>query len=195
MATSYCRHVKANGRRCCAFAVRGEALCYFHRSSNARHRSLRAMPHLDHVDTVVHPMALDRERMQREPIIAEYYGMPTGPLLLEFPQIEDRESIQLSLSMLLTALGQDRIDAKRASVMLYNLQVASSNAAKLGRESRHMVCETTLGENGVEIAPDVDPSEIVERDELLEAIDQEFAEEERRRIEDGDDDDDDDDDE
>jgi hypothetical protein len=190
MSTPYCRHIKTNGRRCCAFAVRDEQLCYFHRASNKRHRGLRAMPHLDNPETVIHPLALDRERMQREPMLAQYFGVPTGPLLLDFPQIEDRESIQLALSMLLTALGQDRIDPKRATVMLYNLQVASTNAAKLSRESEHMVRETTLDESGNELAPDTDPSEIAEREELLAAIDEELAEEKRQRIEDGYDEDD-----
>jgi hypothetical protein len=165
MATTYCRHIKTNGRRCCAFAVSGKTLCYFHGASNARHRPLRAIP--EGIDTVIHPLALDRERMQREPALAQYFGVPTGPLLLDFPQIEDRESIQLSLSMLLTALGQDRLDPKRATVMLYGLQVASSNAAKLSGESAHVVRETTLDEAGNELAPDEDPSEIAERAQFL----------------------------
>jgi hypothetical protein len=185
MPTTYCRHIKTNGRRCCAFAVRGEHLCYFHRSSIARHRGLRAMPHLDKPNADTSLPALDRERMKREPLLAQYFGVPTGPLLLDFPQIEDHGSIQLSLSMLLTALGQDRIDPKRATVMLYNLQVASANAAKLGRESEHVVRETTLDESGHELAPDTDPSEIIERDELLAAVEEELAEEKRQRIEDG----------
>jgi hypothetical protein len=134
----------------------------------------------------MHPLALDRERMKREPALAQYFGIPTGPLLLDFPQIEDRESIQLSLSMLLAALGQDRLDPKRATVMLYGLQVASSNAAKLSGDSAHVVSETTLDEAGNELAPDEDPAEIAERAQFL----ADFEEEQQLLEEDEEEDDD-----
>jgi len=78
------------------------------------------------VPTIIHPLNTDENR-QRDPILAEYFaGTSTGPLTLDFPPIEDRESIQVAASMILSALGRNALDTKRAATMLYNLQVATA---------------------------------------------------------------------
>jgi len=188
MSTPYCRHIRTNGRRCTAFAMRNGTECYFHSSMNTRHRALN--PRADATPTVIHPLNVDAGLLQREPLLAQYYGIPTGPLALDFPQLEDRESIQVSLSMVLAALGQNRLDSKRAAVMLYNLQVASSNVARLEHDHDHVVTETVRDDAGNELAPDVDPEEIVKRDQFLAELEQREQEQYERWREQLDDDDD-----
>ena len=120
-------------------------------------------------------MQLDRDLMQREPLIAKYFEpAPPGPLQLDFPPLEDPESIQLALSMLLSALGQGRIEPKRAGTMLYGLQVASANARTLQiphhTDAAQLVRDTTLDESGHNIAPDEDPLEIVKHNQWMDEL-------------------------
>jgi hypothetical protein len=46
---------------------------------------------------------------------------------IQLPILEDRSAIQLALAQILDALAAARIDAKRASLLLYGLQIASQN--------------------------------------------------------------------
>ena len=95
---------------------------------------------------------------QRDPVLA----VPDPPPL-DLPPLEDRHSIQLALSMLITALAQDRIDPKRAALLFYGLQVASSNAHLLNpapKRAPGKVSKTILDEStGNLIAPDEDPED------------------------------------
>jgi hypothetical protein len=170
MSTPYCRHIRTNGRRCCSFAVRGASLCYFHRSVNARMRSINPPPADDAIPTIIHPLNTADHR-QRDPILAEYFAgtRPQAPLDLDFPTLEDRESIQVALSMLISALGHNRIDPKRAGPILYCLQVATSNAPKLNIEpgANKVVRSTVIDPSGHELAPDEDPQEITEFNQWL----------------------------
>ena len=182
MPTPYCRHIKTNGKRCCSFAIRNQNLCFFHRGVNARMRALNPPPAGDAMSTIIHPLNTDHER-QRNPILAEYFAgvAPNpGPLLLDFPALEDRESIQVALSMIVSALGQDRIDPRRAGPILYALQVASSNAQKLNLEPGHnkVVRSTVIDPTGQELAPDEDPQEITEFNEWLATCEAEHPEDE-----------------
>ena len=81
-----------------------------------------------------------------------------GPIALDFPPLEDRESIQLALSMLITAMAQNRIEPKRATTLLYGLQVASANARglRLQPSRSSIVRETVMDDSGIAIAPDED---------------------------------------
>jgi hypothetical protein len=169
MPTAYCRHIRTNGRRCCSPALRASAFCYYHGRSIERHRGLN--PPADLMPTVIHPLNTDENR-QRNPILAEYFaGTSThaSPFTLDFPALEDPESIQVALSMLISALGQNRLDPKLAGTMLYGLQVASQNAVKLNLEpgSNRVVRSTVLDPTGQELAPDEDPLEITEFNEWL----------------------------
>jgi hypothetical protein len=172
MSTPYCRHIRTNGRRCCSFAVRHESLCYFHRTINARMRQLNPPPAADALPTIIHPLNTDEHR-QRNPILAEYFaGVAPNPvpLTLDFPVLEDRESIQVALSMLIGALGRNRLDPKLATTMLYGLQVASANALKLNIQpnANEVVRSTVIDSAGAELAPDEDPQEIIDFNEWLE---------------------------
>jgi hypothetical protein len=164
MPTRFCRHIRINGERCGSPALRSEVFCYFHVELGKRHR--RQRPHHDAIPTIVHPMTL-QDGTQREPHTVEYDSANApAPLALDFPPLEDRHSIQLALSMLTNAVAQDRIDPKRAALLFYGLQIASSNARDLNplpppRQRTAKVDETILDEaSGLQIAPDEDPKEI-----------------------------------
>ena len=186
MPTAYCRHIRTNGRRCCSHALQTSAFCFFHGNSITRHRGLN--PPADLMPTVIHPLNTDDQR-QRNPILAEYFaGVPTNPapFTLNFPALEDRESIQVALSMLISALGQNRLETKQAGMMFYGLQVASNNARKLDLEpgNNQIVRSIVTDPSGHQIAPDEDPQEITDFNEWL-------ADYEANQIGDDDDDEDD----
>jgi hypothetical protein len=182
MPTTYCRHIRTNGRRCCSPALRTSAFCYYHGHSIERHRGLNPPAAADAMPTIIHPLNTTEHR-QREPILAEYFAgvaPQAARLVLDFPALEDRESIQVALSMLISALGQHRLDPKLATTMLYGLQVASANALKLNLEpgSNKVVRSTVLDPTGQELAPDEDPQEIIEFNEWLENYDEDEEDEE-----------------
>ena len=55
---------------------------------------------------------------------------------IELTPLEDRESIQVALSVVINALATGNLESKRATALLYGLQIASANTAKL-RWSTH----------------------------------------------------------
>jgi hypothetical protein len=156
------------------------------------HRSIN--PPSDGIETILHPVPPEHQELsRRDPVLAAYYGVkPTGPLLLELPPLEDRESIQIALSMLVTAMAQNRIDAKRASGIVYALQVASNNAHMLrNKPSRsQIVVETVLDEDGRQIAPDEDPESELALQEFIDSPENKADEEDDEDEEDDDEDDD-----
>ena len=118
MPVTTCRHIKTNGKRCQSPTLGLSAFCYFHSRLHRRHRHLletsSAMP-----VSIPNPTTFGLE------------SVPPPPIELELPPIEDAESIQVSISLLIAALARNRIDPKRASVLLYALQLASSNARSI----------------------------------------------------------------
>lgn len=180
MATVFCRHIRANGTRCNSPALRGQPLCYFHHRDRLRYPNRRQQPlhgeapedfELLQAETILHPLNPDSDGLQREPqassllrnpLVREYFGLPAdftlpaGPLVLDFPPLEDRESIQIAISMVTSALGQGAIDAKRAGILLYAFQVASANAKTLTRDP-HTVTDAIPSPDGHDLAPDEDP--------------------------------------
>ena len=90
--------------------------------------------------------------------------------------------------MILTALGQNRIESKRATTMLYALQVAASNAPNVSRNEPCVVRETLFDESGTLLSPDEDPEEVRDAQLFLAEIEKEIAAEENElNDEDGDD--------
>jgi hypothetical protein len=157
MATKFCRHIRVNGERCGSPALRSDPFCYFHTELGKRHRNLRSPA--EAIPTILHPMSL-QDGTQRDPIFAE----PTDPpFRLDLPPLEDRHSIQVALSLVITALAEGRIDPKRAAMLFYGLQVASGNAHKLNpvpKRALGKVSKTILDEsNGNLIAPDEEPED------------------------------------
>jgi hypothetical protein len=150
MATEYCRHIRPNGTRCNSYALTGQLRCFWHTGLQQRHLALA-------------PSGTTTQ---------------TPPVELDFPELEDRASIQLALSMLLGALARNRIDPKRAGPILYGLQVASSNVRDLHNEQSHIVRNSFLDEHGQPLAPDEDPAEITETQLFIEDFENELRKEE-----------------
>jgi hypothetical protein len=154
MTTKYCRHIRVNGERCGSPALTNKTFCYFHVEFERRHRRFNARH--DNTLTVLHPMTL-QDGSQRDPTFAEQLPQ------LDLPPLEDRHSIQVALSMVITALTEARIDPKLAALLFYGLQVASTNAHKLNPIPKRDPCKvslTVLDEaNGNLIAPEGDPED------------------------------------
>ena len=154
MSTQYCRHIKINGERCASPALTNKPFCYFHVELERRHR--RCNPSKGAMPTVLHPMTL-QDGSQREPIFAEQLPQ------LNLPELEDRHSIQVALSMVIAALTEARIDPKLAALLFYGLQVASTNAHKLNPIPKRDPCKVTLTvldeSNANLIAPEGDPED------------------------------------
>jgi hypothetical protein len=153
------------------------------------HRSIN--PPSDGIETILHPIPIEHQDLsRRDPLLAAYYGVkPTGPLLLDLPPLEDRESIQIALSMLVTAMAQNRIDAKRTSGIVYALQVASNNAHMLRNKPSpsQIVVETVLDEDGKQIAPDEDPESELALQEFINSPENREDEDDEEEDEDDDD--------
>ena len=157
MPTKFCRHIRVNGERCSAPALTHQIFCYYHVELERRHR--RCSRHRETDPAILHPMSL-LDGAQRDPIFAE----PTDPSFqLDLPPLEDRHSIQVALSLVITALAEGRIDPRRAFMLFYGLQVASANAHKLNpipKRDLGKVSKTILDEsNGNLIAPDEEPED------------------------------------
>jgi hypothetical protein len=100
-----CRHIKTNGLQCQAPALTGHQWCYFHSRLHQSHEKFR------------------------------YTGAARGYLLpgqhIELSTLEDRESVQVALSTVINALATGNLDIRRATALLYGLQLASQNATSL----------------------------------------------------------------
>jgi hypothetical protein len=100
-----CRHIKTNGLQCQAPALTGQQWCYFHSRLHQSHQKFR------------------------------YTGAARGYLLpgqhIELSTLEDRESVQVALSTVINALATGNLDIRRATALLYGLQLASQNASSL----------------------------------------------------------------
>lgn len=57
---------------------------------------------------------------------------PPAPFLL--PILEDASSIQMTITQICEHVLHRRLDAKKAGILLYAMQVASSNLGRLGEE-------------------------------------------------------------
>lgn len=68
------------------------------------------------------------------------------------PPVEDTASIQLALIEVLEALAANQIDPKRAGLLLYGLQVASSNAKHLSLHSTS-IRSVSYTSDGIALAP------------------------------------------
>jgi hypothetical protein len=73
---------------------------------------------------------------------------------LHLPVMEDVPSIQLALSQVLDALISARIDPKRASQLLWGLQIASQNVSRSFVSPSRSVESVTRTKEGDDLAPE-----------------------------------------
>ena len=93
------------------------------------------------------------------------------------PNLEDRGAVQLAINEVVKALAAHKLNAKRAGLLLYALQIASANA----RNKEEIVCansvdEVTRDEQGEEMAPEGFTSRPPERETIGMFLMREFKE-------------------
>ncbi|MGA2967075.1 MAG: hypothetical protein ABSD64_12750 [Terriglobales bacterium] len=76
---------------------------------------------------------------------------PATPFYL--PILEDAASIQYTIAQVCEHLLHHRLDAKNAGVMLYAMQIASSNLARLGEDESEDESQKKSGAPGVPARP------------------------------------------
>src|SRR5271156_6424014 len=140
-----CRHIFTSGRKCQSPALKDQDFCYFH--SNTRKRPARK-------DEAYEPYIAPQDTAHN------------------LPPLEDADAIQLAISDVVLALAANRIDPRRARILIYGLQVASQNhrnrATMAAKEEipAQTVRETHEHEDGTLIGPtqqSPDPEEIEEQ--------------------------------
>jgi hypothetical protein len=105
MQYALCRHIKTNGTQCEAPSLSEGQWCFFHSRLHQRHSRFR-------------PIEVSTDSILR-----------TQPVHLS--ALEDRESVQVALSVVINALASNQMEARQATALLYGLQIASSNLARI----------------------------------------------------------------
>ena len=128
MHITLCRHVKTNGTQCQSPSIKDADFCYFHQNLYRRHAGFRYTP------------------------ATRGYLIPGQHI--ELAPLEDRESVQVALSLVINALASGQLDTKRATALLYGLQLASMNAPslKLYPSANDMVRSTDQTPDGIDLA-------------------------------------------
>jgi hypothetical protein len=158
-----CRYVRPSGGTCNSPALKGSHWCYFHarlqerktirhnqRRADGRFIALPAPQPADEasVDYGTYPVG----SAQAHSAATEAYPARIDSASLDLPPLEDAESIQLALIDVAQALAANRIETKRAGLLLYALQVASANVQKM-----HIPLDTvrsvTYTDDGAPLAP------------------------------------------
>jgi hypothetical protein len=131
-----CRHVRSDNRRCSAAAIKDSHWCYYHTRLHqqqllARQRFEAARkPRLsdgtfasgDPTGNEASSACAKEAAKQLEQASESEFSLP-----LQIPAADDSASIQLALIQVLQALAANELDPRRAGLLLYGLQVASSN--------------------------------------------------------------------
>jgi hypothetical protein len=141
-----CRHIKTNGLRCQAPALTGATHCYFHSRLNQRHRGFR------HTEAT------------------RAYLVPGQHI--ELNPLEDRESVQLAISVVVNALATGQLETRRASAILYGLQLAGYNCARLNTNPYppDVVLTVEPSPEGLDLA---EPGAVLEMKDYLDDEDEE----------------------
>jgi hypothetical protein len=164
MQYELCRHIKTNGLQCKGAALNGGIWCYFHHRLHQRHTAFR-------------PTEATRG-----------YLIPGQHI--ELTALEDRESVQVALSVVINALATGQLDIRRATALLYGLQLASNNARGLHTEPypTNTVRAIELSPEGLDLA---EPGATLDTDDLYnfaedddeeEDNEEEFTEEQTNRF-------------
>ena len=150
MQLALCRHIKTNGTRCKAPSLTGGLWCYFHHRLHQRHSSYR----------------------QTE--ATRGYLIPGQHV--ELTTLEDRESVQVALSVVINALATGKLETKRAVALLYGLQLASNNARGLQTEpyAANVVRTVEPSVEGLDLA---EPGATLQTDDLYNFDDDDEEEE------------------
>ena len=129
MPENLCRHIKTNGHRCKSPSLGQTAFCYFHSRLHRRHRNL-VENHRNLAESATEFTQTNLQSTQTN----LHSTQLTPEIELDLPPLEDAESIQIAISLVVAALARNRIDSRRAATILYALQLASTNARSINTE-------------------------------------------------------------
>jgi hypothetical protein len=168
-----CRHILPDGNRCRSAALAKNHWCYFHarlhRQEDRRKAGLRSPARrspdgrfLSQAQAEARELTLDHGTYpvphagnaagQPHPQAARAHAeAPPAATQLPLPTIEDHASIQLALIEVLHALAANQIDTRRASLLLYGLQVAAQNVRHI-HTSQDQVRSITYAANGAALS-------------------------------------------
>jgi hypothetical protein len=152
MQYDLCRHIKTNGLRCKSPAVTETVFCYFHTRLHQRHAAFRPQG--------------DATRY----VIAGQH--------VQLVALEDRESVQTALSVVINALALGQLETSRATALLYGLQLAAMNSSKLNTQpyAPNIVRSIDSSPEGLDLAEPNTTIEILEYEENEEEEDDEDEE-------------------
>jgi len=105
MQYALCRHIKTNGTQCEAPSLSEGQWCFFHSRLHQRHNRFRPIE------------AASDSIIRAQPV--------------HLSALEDRESVQVALSVVINALASGQMESRQATALLYGLQIASSNLARI----------------------------------------------------------------
>jgi hypothetical protein len=108
MQYQLCRHIRTNGLQCQAPSLREATYCYFHNRLHQRHAAFRP-----------------QGEAARYVITGQH---------VQLLALEDRESVQTALSVVINALALGHLETRRATALLYGLQLAAMNTTKLNTQ-------------------------------------------------------------
>jgi hypothetical protein len=159
MSFRSCSHIKSNGEKCNAPALRKQSVCYFHYRW--------------------------QKRQQRRVELGGPVGTNNNSGI-EIPTLESYEDIQIGIMEVLQAIVDDRVSTKRAGLMLYALQIASGNMRikeKPGITSTTSVTEIELEEveAGATSEAPLEPQFTIQQSENWSSSAESYRQAERRK--------------
>jgi hypothetical protein len=145
-----CKHIKSSGARCRAVALSGHPFCFWH------NRIYRTHVEANRWFPVAYNPENSAELREENPTLDRNFtglraNFPDSDVL---PPLEDAESIQISISLILRALADSRIQHKQAALMLYALQIAANNVRAVKPAVEDSVPHIARTQEGFEIAGD-----------------------------------------
>jgi len=145
-----CCYIKTGGVRCGAIALTEKQFCFWHNKINRHHAE--AVP--SHFRPKHYFPENDVKYRRTHELEDELYSgaRANGPTADELPPLEDPESIQLAISMVLSSIADFRIETKRANLMLYALRLAMMNERRIRPAAENSVTDMVINEFGVEMA-------------------------------------------
>ena len=145
-----CQHIKSSGARCRAVALTSRTFCFWHNRLHRHHNEAASPANFPSFYCPENSV----ENRSKDPALDQAWSdmRPNYPISNELPPLEDAESIQIALSLIVRALADARIEHKQAALMLYALQIAAQNVRSVHPAIEDSVEHTTTTDLGIEIA-------------------------------------------
>jgi len=145
-----CQHIKSSGARCRAVSLNDHLFCFWHARIHRHHNEANR-----HFPMSYCPENTVANRKESAEIDDAYSGLRANyPISSELPPLEDAESIQIAISLIVRAIADARIQHKQAALMLYALQIAANNVRAVRPAIEDSVEHIATNDVGVEIALD-----------------------------------------